>query len=42
METTHECSGTWERAEVVTWGKGTAGVVHIISMIACEGVEVLC
>lgn len=42
METAHKRSGTWERAEVITWGKGTASVVYIISMIACEGVEVLC
>lgn len=42
METCHEGSCAWERAEVVTWGECTTGIIYIISMIACEGVEVLC
>ena len=42
VETTHKRSCTWERAEVVTWGEGTTSVVYIVSLIACEGVEVLC
>ena len=41
MNATHERTGAWVRTEVVAWSEYTACIVYVVTLVTCEGVEIL-
>jgi hypothetical protein len=41
IQTSHKASGSWVRTVVVSRSEGTTGIIDIVTLITCEGEEVL-